>query len=120
VAAAATQIWAVSATDTGCTRYEPSPGTRKNGNRRRIHAMLLTRMSSGPKTSVGRTIACERPESRSAFSVAALPRKYANGELASAFATLMWTTRRIPASRAAPNSAFVFSSAFANVVSPRS
>ncbi len=54
---ASTQILAVFSTETGCTSYAPSPGTRKSGVRRRIHAMLLIRMSSAPNTSVGRTIA---------------------------------------------------------------
>ena len=77
-------------------------------------------MSSGPKTSVGLTIACESPESRRACSVAALPRKYANGESADEFATLTWTTRRTPARFAASKRRRVFSIARANVVSPRS
>ena len=50
--------------------------------------MLLTRMSRGPKISVGRTIAYARPDDRTASSTSAFPRKYASGDCAEAFVTL--------------------------------
>ena len=82
--------------------------------------MLLTRMSSGPNTSVGRTIACGIPDARSASSVWAFPRKYGNGEWTSGFATLTWTIRRTPARAPRRRGQRVFSTAPSKVVAPRS
>src|SRR6266508_956115 len=60
--------------------------------------MLLMRMSSRPKITVGRTIAYPRPESRIICSTLALPRKYANGESSAGLVMLTWTIRGTPAS----------------------
>ena len=80
--------------------------------------MLFTSRSSGPKTSVGRTIACDSPDSRNARSTRALPRKYGSGESSLGFETLTWTTRRTPASSAARKSAALFATARANETGP--
>ena len=80
--------------------------------------MLFTRMSRGPKISVGRTIAYERPDERTSSSTRALPRKYASGESSEGFVTLSWTMRRTPAALAARRSTRVFATARSNVVSP--
>ena len=77
---------------------------------------MLMSTSPRPKTSVGRTTANEIPDSASAASTAALPRKYAYGDAGSAFVTLSWTTRWTPAARAASKSATLFRIAASNVV----
>ena len=76
---------------------------KKTGKRRSIHVMLLSRMSSLPKTRVGRSIAWERLDARRAFSTWPLQRKYDSGESALALVMLMCTTRRTPAALAAVN-----------------
>jgi hypothetical protein len=82
--------------------------------------MLLTRMSSGPKTRVGLTIAYESPDSATACSSSALPRKYGRGEPVEAFVTLKWTKRPTFARRAAHRRTRVFATVRAKVDAPRS
>ena len=113
-------IRAVSRTETGCTRQPTGRGMRNSGSRRRIHAMLLTRMSLGPKTSVGRTIAQSWSLRSSHCSIRCLPRKYARSSAASARDTEMCTIRRTPARRAASKRAIVRRTASSKVDRPRS
>ena len=81
--------------------------------------MLLRRMSSFPKITVGRTIAWLSPDPWIIRSIAALPRKYANGESSEGLVMLTCTSRRTPASFAAPIKVWVFRTARSNVTSPR-
>src|SRR4029078_3802597 len=92
----------------------------KAGMRRRVQARLLTRISPGPKVTVGRTMAWPTPDLRSASSTTALARKYAVGASCEALMTLTWTIRRTPARRAALNSCRLRSIAQAYVIGPRS
>ena len=80
--------------------------------------MLLIRMSSRPKTTVGRTMAWLRPDSRSARSSTALPRKYGSGESSEGFVMLTCTTRSTPASAAAANRIRVCATAASKSMAP--
>ena len=81
--------------------------------------MLLIRMSPGPNTTVGRTIAHEivEPLSSSVRSTSRLPTKYGRPSFApsSGFVIETWTIRRTPASAAAAKSALELRIASANV-----
>ena len=66
--------------------------------------MLLSRMSPGPKTSVGRTMLWSRPLDASHSSIRCFPRKYGRSSAASADDTETWTIRSTPARLAASNS----------------
>src|SRR5215211_7376111 len=81
--------------------------------------MLLIRMSSRPKITVGRTIEYPRPESRIISSTLALPRKYSNGESFDGLVMLTCTIRRTPASLAARTRVSLFATARSKVTSPR-
>ncbi|MBK6406979.1 MAG: hypothetical protein IPF66_19275 [Holophagales bacterium] len=72
--ASSTARVARSSTKTGCTRQAPGQKSGKKGKVLRSQATLLTRTSSRPKTSVGRTMENGTPESRSASSCCAFPR----------------------------------------------
>src|SRR5918995_655645 len=81
--------------------------------------MLLIRMSSFPKITVGRTIEYPRPESRIISSTLALPRKYSKGESFDGFVMLTCTIRRTPASLAARMRVSLFATARSKVTSRR-
>ena len=66
-------ILARSPTYTGWTLYWPSPNIGKTGNLRINQAILFTRMSSLPKSSVGRVIEYGTPHSFKASSCALFP-----------------------------------------------
>ncbi len=80
--------------------------------------MLLMRMSSGPKITVGLIMACDNPESVTALSTSPLPLKYGSGEPESAFVMLTCTILCTPASWDAFISVSVFSTALSKVIAP--
>ena len=84
---------------TSLTRW-PSPGTAKTGKCLSSQAMLLIRMSSMPKITVGRMIAYDNPDLKSSFSRIPFPRKYGRADSAAALTMLRCTNRRTPASAA--------------------
>jgi hypothetical protein len=66
-----------------------------------------------PKTTAGRRIAYDTPDSISARSSVALPLKYSSGESSDGLVMLTWTMRWTPACFAASKSFRVFSTASA-------
>jgi len=77
------------------------PNTAIMGNRRSVHAILLMRMSSLPKRTVGLKIECAIPLSCSVFSNRAFPSKYSSPQCSFGFVMLTCMIRLTPALLAA-------------------